>query len=167
MTEKKILDVTCANRSIWFNKHHPNAVYCDIREEKIEQRFGINQSLHTIDIKPDVVCDFTDLPFDDSSFSLVVFDPPHISGLSTKSWLSKHYGVLAGDWQEVVGNGFKECMRVLKPEGVLIMKWADTSVSTPDLIKVIGQPLFGHRSGKKMGTHWLTYMKLTNERETA
>lgn len=156
---KKILDVTCANRSIWFNKHHPNAVYCDIREEHHESDFGTHKAHRTIDIAPDIVCDFTDLPFDDNQFALVVFDPPHVLNLSSKSWLSKRYGSLNGEWQTVIGNGFKECMRVLKPDGVLVMKWADTSVSTPELIKIIGQPLFGHRSGKKMGTHWLTFMK--------
>lgn len=25
MDDKKILDVTCGSRTIWFNKHHPNA----------------------------------------------------------------------------------------------------------------------------------------------
>ena len=34
--EKKILDVTCGARSIWFNKHHPAAVYCDKRREQVE-----------------------------------------------------------------------------------------------------------------------------------
>ena len=32
---KKILDVTCGSRTIWFNKNHPAAVYCDIREEEL------------------------------------------------------------------------------------------------------------------------------------
>jgi len=32
--EKKILDVTCGARSIWFDKHHPAAVYCDKRREQ-------------------------------------------------------------------------------------------------------------------------------------
>mgnify|MGYP001097041373 CR=1 FL=1 len=31
--EKKILDVTCGSRTIWFNKTHPAAVYCDSRRE--------------------------------------------------------------------------------------------------------------------------------------
>ena len=35
--EKKILDVTCGARSIWFNKHHPAAVYCDKRREQVEK----------------------------------------------------------------------------------------------------------------------------------
>jgi tRNA G10 N-methylase Trm11 len=164
-TRKLILDVTCANRSIWFNKNHPNAVYCDIRQEKIEQRFGVNQSMYTIDIAPDIVCDFTDLPFDDDTFTLCVFDPPHIHGISDKSWLKKHYGILPDNWQSVISAGFSECMRVLKPEGILVFKWAETSVAAAELLKVIGtQPLFGHHSGKKMGTYWMTFMKLPNYR---
>ena len=31
---KFILDPTCASRSIWFNKNHPNAIYTDIRKEE-------------------------------------------------------------------------------------------------------------------------------------
>ena len=31
---KKILDVTCGSRTIWFNKTHPAAIYCDIRDEE-------------------------------------------------------------------------------------------------------------------------------------
>ena len=78
--EKKILDVTCGSRSIWFNKHHPAAVYCDKREESMEMAFGrAHTCIHTLDISPDVLCDFTDLPFHDSSFQLVVFAPPHFA----------------------------------------------------------------------------------------
>ena len=33
MTDKKILDMTCGSRTIWFNKDHPAAVYCDKRRE--------------------------------------------------------------------------------------------------------------------------------------
>ena len=51
-------------------------------------------------------------------------------------------------------------MRVLKPHGVLILKWAETSIPTPEIIKAIGYtPLFGQRSGKKSGTNWMTFMK--------
>lgn len=30
-TNAKILDVTCGSRTIWFDKHHPDAIYCDRR----------------------------------------------------------------------------------------------------------------------------------------
>lgn len=33
-------------------------------------------------------------------------------------------------------------------------------IPAAEIIKVIGQePLFGHRSGKKMNTHWMCFMK--------
>lgn len=32
--DKKILDVTCGSRTIWFDKQHPAAVYCDRRDEE-------------------------------------------------------------------------------------------------------------------------------------
>ncbi len=73
--EKKILDVTCGSRTIWFNKHHPAAVYCDNRRETY-QHIWENAENCTLEIDPDVICDFTALPFPDNSFSLVVFDPP-------------------------------------------------------------------------------------------
>ena len=31
-----------------------------------------------LEIKPDVKLDFTKLPFDNNTFKLVVFDPPHL-----------------------------------------------------------------------------------------
>ena len=73
--EKKILDVTCGARSIWFNKQHPAAVYCDKRREQYHHLWK-NAGNCTLDIAPDVMCDFTALPFPDNSFPLVVFQRP-------------------------------------------------------------------------------------------
>jgi len=163
--EKEILDVTCGDRTIWFNKNEPHTIYCDKRREEFDGWFGKKlsngkQKRRHLVIDPDIQTDFTDLPFDDNSFSLVVFDPPHIENLTEKSWMRKEYGSLDGDWKPMIKQGFKECMRVLKLNGVLVFKWSDISVSTRDILKVIGQePLFGHRSGKKMNTHWMCFMK--------
>lgn len=168
MPDKKILDVTCGDRTIWFDKHNENTIYCDKRYEDWEGDFGnaLNNNGRKkhrhLEIHPDIQCDFTDLPFDDDSFSLVVFDPPHILNLTEKSWMRKSYGTLEDGWQTMIHNGFWECMRVLKADGVLIFKWSDISISTREVIKVIGkEPLFGHRSGKKMNTHWMCFMKIT------
>jgi ubiquinone/menaquinone biosynthesis C-methylase UbiE len=161
---KKILDVTCGMRSMWFNKQHPLAVYCDCRNETWESFYGSSPAKRTIQVCPDVVCNFTDLPFESESFSLVVFDPPHVKGLSEKAWIRKTYGSLDENWRSMIRDGFKECMRVLKPDGVLIFKWAETQISTRDVIDAIGEePLFGHRSGKKMNTHWLCFMKQSED----
>ena len=78
--DKKILDMTCGARSIWFDKHHPAAVYCDKRQESYTDTFGTNPGERHLEIAPDIVCDFTALPFPDETFSLVVFDPPHLGG---------------------------------------------------------------------------------------
>lgn len=161
--DKKILDVTCGSRSIWFDKNHPAAVYCDKRQETYKNVWKSNggQSEREYVVAPDVVCDFTDLPFDDDSFSLVVFDPPHLMRANNTAWLVKKYGKLDNNWPSMLHDGFQECMRVLKPDGVLIFKWSEYDIPAADVWKAIGEkPLFGHHSGKKSNTFWACFMKL-------
>ena len=159
--EKKILDMTCGSRTIWFNKKHPAAVYCDKRREDLQLYFGkARTSLHQLHVDPDVLCDFTALPFPDESFSLVVFDPPHLTGAKETAWLVKKYGKLDETWPQMIHDGFAEGMRVLKPDGVLIFKWSEYDIPADDVWKAIGQrPLFGHHSGKKSKTFWACFMK--------
>lgn len=106
MSEKKILDVTCGSRTIWFNKAHPAALYCDKRDVDFINEFGISsKSERTCKVHPDVQCDFTDLPFDDDSFSLVVFDPPHLLNANETAWLVKKYGRLDETWPQMLHDG--------------------------------------------------------------
>lgn len=82
MQEKKILDACCGSRMFWFDKNNPDVEFCDIRQmERTEYYPG-----RYIEINPDTICNFTDLPFEDNSFYLVVFDPPHLewAGLNEK-----------------------------------------------------------------------------------
>lgn len=150
--DKKILDVTCGSRTMWFNKKHPAAIYCDRRNE---EHFGIWTSTNRdcerkCAIHPDVQCDFTALPFDDNQFALVVFDPPHLIKANETAWLVKKYGKLDANWPQMLHDGFAECMRVLKPDGVLIFKWSEYDIPAEKVWRAIGQqPLFGHHSGKK------------------
>ena len=160
--DKKILDVTCGSRTIWFNKEHPATVYCDVREEELTGIWGSEggQSERKCIVKPDIQCDFTDLPFEDESFCLVVFDPPHLRYAGENSWLVKKYGRLDERWPEILHDGFQECMRTLKEDGVLIFKWAETDIPAQKVWEAMGQkPLFGHHSGKKSNTFWACYMK--------
>lgn len=161
MKGKKILDVTCGNRGIWFNKNHPAAVYSDKRQEDFETVAGkARQSYRSIHVRPDVVCDFTSLPFPDNSFSLVVFDPPHLENCKDTAWLVKQYGKLDKTWPQMLHDGFQECMRVLKPDGVLVFKWSEYEIPADKVWKAIGQrPLFGHHSGRKSKTFWGCFMK--------
>lgn len=159
--EKKILDMTCGSRTIWFNKNHPAAIYFDKRRESMEMYFGKARTrLRQLHVDPDVIGDFTALPFKDESFSLVVFDPPHLTGAKETAWLVKKYGKLDENWPQMLHDGFAEGMRVLKPDGVLIFKWSEYDIPAADVWKAIGQkPLFGHHSGKKSTTFWGCFMK--------
>ena len=98
-----------------------------------------------------------DLP--DNSFSLVVFDPPHLK-CGRKSYFAQIYGSLEDTWAEDLRQGFSECFRVLKPDGVLVFKWNETDVPLKEVLALTPeQPLFGHRSGKAAKTHWVAFMK--------
>ena len=104
--------------------------------------------------------DVTNLPFPYESFRHVVFDPPHLLGTGEDSWLAKKYGKLYPTWKAMIKGGFDECMRVLKPNGTLVFKWSEVDITVGEVLKVIGyEPLYGHKSGKRQGTHWLAFMK--------
>jgi hypothetical protein len=74
--------------------------------------------------------------------------------------MAKKYGILKRSWREDIKNGFNECFRVLKESGSLIFKWNETQIKTNDIIKLSGRtPLLGHRSGKRMNTHFIIFVK--------
>ncbi len=148
----KILDATCGSRMMWFNKNNPDVIYGDQRVEDHVLSDG-----RSLEINPDVTIDFCNMPFRDEWFYLVVFDPPHLKHLGKNSDMGKKYGVLNYHWRDDIRDGLAECMRVLKPNGVLVFKWNESQVKLSDVIPLLPQqPLFGHTSGK---TIWMTFMK--------
>lgn len=150
---KKILDVCCGSRMFWFDKENPNTVFMDNRE--LEDTLCDGRKL---EIKPDIVADFRNMPFPNSSFKLVVFDPPHLIKVGENSWLAKKYGKLTDNWKEDLKQGFKECMRVLEQYGVLIFKWNEQQIKLKEILDIIDyEPLFGNKRDK---THWLVFMKI-------
>lgn len=152
---KRILDACCGSRMFWFDKNNPDVDFCDIRNFEDVLCDG-----RKLEIKPDIIADFTNLPFSDETYYLVVFDPPHLKKIGKNSWLAKKYGRLEEGWEDTICKGFNECMRVLKPNGVLIFKWNETDFTVSQILNVIGEtPLFGHKSGKLQKTHWLCFMK--------
>mgnify|MGYP003289575762 CR=1 FL=1 len=149
---KRILDACCGSRMFWFDKENPDVLFADNRELDTTLCDG-----RKLVIKPDKIMDFRNMPFGNDSFYMVVFDPPHLVRAGNNSWLAKKYGVLPKDWKEYIKDGFNECMRVLKPNGVLIFKWNEDQIKTSDILKVIDyEPLFGDKRSK---THWLVFMK--------
>jgi hypothetical protein len=144
-------------RAFYFDKQDSRVVFGDIREDETH----LLTNGQTITIKPDQVMDFRAIPYPDESFQCVVFDPPHMLGLSEKSWMRKKYGVLEKDtWQHDIRQGFTECFRVLKPNGTLIFKWNEVSILLKDILALTDQkPVLGHPSGKRMQTHWVLFIK--------
>jgi ubiquinone/menaquinone biosynthesis C-methylase UbiE len=130
--DKPVLDVTCGARMMHFDKNNPLVLFTDKRTES--HTLCDNRAL---EISPDIEADFTELPFSDKSFKLVVFDPPHLLKLGQNSWMAKKYGVLSLDWRHMIGKGLEECMRVLDDWGVLIFKWNERDIKLKDV-----KPLF-------------------------
>ncbi len=154
---KPILDVTAGSRMFWWDKQNPNVVFSDKRQETYTAMDRGKERI--IEVKTDVIADFRKLPFDDESFHLVVFDPPHLVKAGDSSWLVKKYGKLdKSTWPQDLKRGFDECMRVLKPNGTLVFKWNDDQIKLSEVLKAMhAMPLFGDKRSK---THWLFFMKL-------
>lgn len=158
MEVKNILDACCGSRMFWFNKQHENTIFADERTESHELCDG-----RTLNIEPDVEYDFRAMPFDGASFNLVVFDPPHFVHLGKSSWMAKKYGVLNSTWKEDIKQGFRECFRVLKPNGVLVFKWNETQIPLAEILKLTKEkPLFGNKKPAQSKTHWILFMKAEN-----
>lgn len=92
-------------------------------------------NLHTSDTDPEsdsmYAFDFTAMPWDDGKFDAVVFDPPYkLNGTGGSHASDEGYGV-ADEWGGVEGRhnlifaGIEECVRVLKPKGILLVKCQD------------------------------------------
>lgn len=145
MEEARVLDACCDSRMFWFDKQNDDVVYMDNRQ--------LQDTLcdrRTLTVNPDVT-------FEDNSFYMVVFDPPHLLKAGADSWLAKKYGRLGPEWKDDIKRGFNECMRVLEPNGTLIFKWNEDQISITEILKAIDhKPLFGNRRSK---THWVVFMK--------
>ncbi len=151
---KPILDVCCGSKMFYFNKNDQRVHFNDIRSEHHILCDG-----RKLDINPDTKYDFRNLPFEDNTFNLVVFDPPHLLKIGESSWMAKKYGKLPKDWKLYIKSGFDECIRVLKPHGTLIFKWSEADIKQADILKVIDyEPIFGDR-GRGKNSIWLVFMK--------
>lgn len=148
---------------MWFDRKDPRVIFGDIRSETVTvtDRSHREDGTRTLIVAPDQVMDFRALPFEDGRFRLVAFDPPHLNRAGPRSWLRAKYGALdVATWRDDLRQGFSECFRVLEASGVLVFKWAETQIPVSQVLALTEhKPLFGHQSGKRSGTHWITFMK--------
>ena len=156
--EKFILDACCSGRMMWFNKTHPNAIYIDIRKEEK----GLCKERPEFCVEPDLQMDFRDLKFPDGTFKLIAWDPPHLLSLGKNSIMRKKFGCLDYQtWDSDLRKGFLELWRCLEDYGVLIFKWNVQEIPINKVLRLFPvRPLFGHTTGSKSQTRWMTFMKI-------
>lgn len=152
----QILDACCGGKMFYFDKNDPRVLFQDIREVETTLCDG-----RKFVVKPDVVGNFRSMTFDDESFSLVIFDPPHlINNGNTTGWQAVKYGSITSDWRNELREGFSECFRVLRTGGFLIFKWSDIDIPVSRILELTDQkPILGHRCGKQNKTHWILFQK--------
>lgn len=155
-----ILDVCCGGKMFYFDKNDPRVLFQDLRDFDTTLCDG-----RSFSVNPDIIGDFTSMSFQDNTFRLVVFDPPHLKYTGSKkeaeNWQMKKYGWLpAHGWQDIISRGFAECFRVLKKGGFLIFKWNETEIKVSEILKLTPyKPVLGHKSGKQSKTHWILFVK--------
>lgn len=149
-----VLDPASGSRMFYFDKSDHRVTFGDIRSESHTLCDG-----RALEVNPDEIMDFRNIPYPDDSFSVVIFDPPHLVHVGKSSWMFKKYGGLLTTWREDLAAGFAECFRVLAPNGVLIFKWNEIQIPVRDILALTPhKPLVGHRSGKAANTHWITFL---------
>lgn len=156
MREVSILDMCCGSRMFWMDKHDSRAIFTDLRNENHILCDG-----RTLQISPDIIADFRQLPFPDNAFAQVVFDPPHLERVGESAWMRKKYGALDRQtWRDDIRAGFAEAFRVLRPQGTLIFKWNETQIPVSQVIALTEQkPTIWQRTGKSDKTHWVIFLK--------
>ena len=88
----KILDPCCGSRMMYFDKQDQRVLFGDVRQE--EHYLKDRDLVRHLEVKPDIKMDFTNIPFDDASFRLVIFDPPHLVRAGKKSCWPRSTGSL-------------------------------------------------------------------------
>ena len=160
----EILDACCGGRHWWWDKAHPLALYMDKREAPP----GSIPPRPNWSCDPDVLGDFTAMPFEDGRFQLVVFDPPHNVRKEPAGYNGMRYGSLPAETeQDDLRRGFAECWRVLAPGGTLVFKWAgplDRVEPHFPATPIVGTR-YAPRGSKGLGTRWIIFYKPLGETE--
>lgn len=153
---KPILDMCCGSRMFMHDKQDQRVLFSDIRKEEHTLCDG-----RLLEITPDIIADFKNLPFPDETFYQVLFDPPHLVRIGKNSWMFKKYGSLdKNSWRSDLAAGFREAFRVLRPHGSLIFKWNETQIWASQILELIEyKPTIVQRVGKNDKTHWMVFYK--------
>lgn len=158
MNYPPILDMTCGARSMWCNKKDPRILAFDCRRETYE--FIDRGTIRRIEVKPDILGDYRALPFPDSTFYKVIFDPPHLYRVGETGWLFKRYGKLEKDrWKDDIRQAFAEAWRVLRPGGTLQFKFSEIQIPLAQVKELYpDQPIT--QTGSRRSTYVIDFFKM-------
>lgn len=101
----RVLDPCCGSRMMWLDRENPDVVFGDVRREIVtvtDRSHGKDGGTRTLRIEPDSLMDFRDLPYDEGTFKLIAFDPPHLVRAGPKSWLAAKYGKLGDNCRDAL-----------------------------------------------------------------
>lgn len=73
MNAQPVLDPASGPRMFYFDSEDDRVLFGDIRSEQHVLCDG-----RALEINPNKLMDFRDLPFRDNTFAVVIFDPPHL-----------------------------------------------------------------------------------------
>ncbi len=140
---------------MYFDKNDSRVLSQDIR---IVPKKKIESNGSYFEVRPDVIGDFRKMNFKSRSFSMVIFDPPHLRCGKT-SFMYYKYGTLDEEWRETLRAGFSECFRVLRPMGTLIFKWCDSYKSLSDVLSLTPEkPVIYHKAISRSGTKYTYFV---------
>jgi len=138
-----ILDATAGNRVIWRLKNPPNVIFLDV-ETRLPR-------------KPDIYADNRLMPFRNEVFDMIIFDPPFSWGeefgvynryVNEKRRIEESKGTKPFTYYgadkyksrgELISAIYKtqvELSRVLKSDGVLMLKWGEVDIPLTNVLTV-------------------------------
>ena len=137
-----ILDPTAGNRGIWKRKDSKHVLFIDVEPD--------------LTVKPDMFIDCRDTGFPAGRFRQIMFDPPHRYGhtkntgvhqtpsreLQMEKWgnTGAYYGFdkykTKADLMRFISDSQREFYRILEPQGILMMKWAEIHASLEDVLNL-------------------------------
>jgi len=176
------LDATAGNRLMWKTKDSPHIIYIDIEPD--------------LEYPPDRFLDNTHTDFPNDYFNAIFFDPPHFWGKKKNELVvttpSKkvadekfnygrtyptYYGLdkyaTKRDLIVFINKAQKEFFRILKPSGMLWLKWSEVKITMNKI-----RPLFNNWTEMlciemkpspvgKNRSFWVMYMKTQSSKESA
>jgi len=116
-TRTRVLDATANRRKMWKGLATGDVTFLDVEPA----------------VEPDVVGDFTSMPFPDGSFDVIVFDPPHLplaaASPASLEQYKRDYGLPQSIKADSIAALFPpfllEARRVLRPDGLIFAKLKD------------------------------------------